>query len=435
LVLATYIGLVGYRTVFTQEWGYDRAFRYLQEEVRPGDVVLTTNPPAAALYLGESGSEEDDRFYAIQSGFEEYVMPGPNGALVDRWVGTPVLDSIGQLEEVLATAPRVWFVVDGWRFQSRFENGFIRSVLDQMDPAFSQQGMAVFVGQGYAPRPVPEVQQAVGAEFGQALALDGYELPVVKLRPGEELEVSLLWRALESPATAYTVFLHLISPSGERVAQIDELLLGGYYQPTVWPEGETVVDRHVLSIPADLAPGRYRLEAGLYPPTGAQDDAGQAEGWPPVVLGYLTTEDRATLPLEAALDVDFGGLIHLDGYTLDCELEAQACEVQLFWTALLPVQADYTVFVHLVDEDGAIVGQHDGMPEAGFYPTSAWRVGETVLDEHSLEIKEDLPPGVYELSVGFYDQKTGDRLVVTGATGAPAGDRVVLTTLSIGGGE
>ena len=59
-------------------------------------------------------------------------------------------------------------------------------------------------------------------------------------------------------------------------------------------------------------------------------------------------------------------------------------------------------------------------------------MGETVVDGHRLEIKEDLPPGVYDLSVGFYDLRTGDRLMVAGPSGAQAGDHVVLTTLSIG---
>jgi 4-amino-4-deoxy-L-arabinose transferase-like glycosyltransferase len=63
LALVAFLGVVGYRAAFTQEWGYDRAFRHLQEALQPGDVVLTTNPPASALYLDQAD------YYAMQFGY------------------------------------------------------------------------------------------------------------------------------------------------------------------------------------------------------------------------------------------------------------------------------------------------------------------------------------------------------------------------------
>jgi hypothetical protein len=425
LILATFVGVLGFRSAFTQEWGYDRAFRFLRENVQPGDVVLTTNPPASALYLGQAD------YYAMQSGYEEYVMPDPDGGLVDRWVGAPLLDEVGQLRSVLGAASRVWLVVDGWRFQSRFEDDFIRMVLDQMDPAFDEQGMAVFVGQGYASRPDPVVEQPLAVAFGNELALEGYELSADVLRPDEELEVSLLWRALEAPRTAYTVFLHLIGPEGERVAQRDELLLGGYYQPTVWPEDRVVVDRHVLSLPADLAPGRYRLEMGLYLPGDGETILPSVGDQERVVLDYLTTAERTALPPETEKEAAFGEGVGLLGYTLACEPQGSTCSIQLYWQAEASLDVDYTVFVHLVGEDGLIAGQHDGMPEEGAYPTSGWQPGEVVVDEHRFEVAGDVPPGDYELLVGLYRLETSERLPVLGADGQPVSDTVILTSISI----
>ena len=429
LALAAFVAVIGFRSAFTQEWGYDHAFRFLREVIRPGDVVLTTNPPASALYLGQAD------YYAMQSGYEEYVMPGPEGRLVDRWVGAPVLDQVGQLRSVLATAPRVWLVVDGWRLQSRFEDDFIRTVLDQMDLAFGEQGMAVFVGQGYAERPDPEVSQPLEVEFGQELALEGYELSSAVLQPDGELEVSLLWRALEAPRTTYTVFLHLIGPDEERVAQRDELLLGGYYQPTVWPQDQAVIDRHVLALPADLAPGRYRLEMGLYSPEDQENILPSAEGQDRVVLDYLTTMDTAVASPETSLGAVFDDGIRILGYTLACEPPVSICSLQLYWQAGTPLDTDYTVFVHLVGEDGRIAGQHDGEPEGGAYPTSGWVPGEIVVDAHRLEIAADAPPGDYQLLVGLYQLETGERLPVLGSDGQPVSDSVIVTTLSIPTGQ
>jgi hypothetical protein len=420
------VGVVGYRTTFTQEWGYDRAFRFLRDTLQPGDVVLTTNPPASALYLDRAD------YYAMQFGYEEYVMSDPDGGLVDRWVGAPVLDQVEQLRDLLANAPRVWLVVDGWRFQSRFENAFIRTVLDQMELAFDEQGMAVFVGQGYTQRPDPAVSQTLGVDFGQELVLEGYDLSAAELNPGGELEVSLRWRALETPRTAYTVFLHLIGADGERVAQRDELLLAGFYQPTVWPEDQAVVDRHRLTLPDDLAPGRYRLEVGLYSPGDLGDTEAPLGGQQPVVLDYLVVGGAANTSPETPLEADFGGLIELLGYSLTCDPQMTTCTLQLYWQATADLDINYTVFAHLVGQDGRIAGQHDGMPEGGGYPTSAWQPGEIIVDEHPFDIATDAPPGDYRLLVGLYHLETGERLPVLGPDGQQIGDSVVLTEISLG---
>jgi hypothetical protein len=234
------------------------------------------------------------------------------------------------------------------------------------------------------------------------------------------------------------VFLHLIGRDGQRVAQRDELLLDGYYQPTVWPEDEMVVDRHVLTLPSDLAPGRYRLEMGLYPPEAAAGDAAMLEGPDRIVLGYLTTEGVPSSSPAVPLDADFGP-IRLLGYTPVCDLQTSSCTVQLYWQATDDMNVDYTAFVHLVDEvePGHIVTQHDAMPEGGFYPTSAWSRGEIVIDEHRLDIPAGLPPGNYRLVTGLYrlDSTGSERLRVLGADSQPQGDHVVLTTLPVTAGD
>jgi hypothetical protein len=245
------------------------------------------------------------------------------------------------------------------------------------------------------------------------------------------LEVSLRWRALEAPRTTYTVFLHLIGPDGERVAQRDELLLQGYYQPTVWPQDRAVVDRHVLSLPADLAPGRYRLEMGLYSPEDQETILPSSDGGDRVVLDYLPTGGTEVAAPTAPLDAVLGGEVRLTGYTLDCKPKDARCNLRLYWQAMTLLDVDYTVLVHLVGKDGRIVGQHDGMPEAGAYPTSGWKPGEIVVDEHRFEIAADAPPGDYQLLAGLYQLETGERLPVLDVGGQPVGDAVLLTTIAI----
>jgi len=85
--------------------------------------------------------------------------------------------------------------------------------------------------------------------------------------------------------------------------------------------------------------------------------------------------------------------------------------VMLWWEALAPLDRDYTVFVHLVGEDGQLVGTGDSPPLEGGFPTRLWRPGDGVTDEHTIPLPSDLPPGVYTVQVGWYDPATGVRLV------------------------
>ncbi|MCB0041670.1 MAG: hypothetical protein KDE23_18430, partial [Caldilinea sp.] len=76
------------------------------------------------------------------------------------------------------------------------------------------------------------------------------------------------------------VFVHLVGPDGTLVAQSDAVPAQGYGTEQ-WIEGEVVADEHVLVLPADLAPGAYRLRAGMYDPaTAARLPASDAEGRP-----------------------------------------------------------------------------------------------------------------------------------------------------------
>lgn len=86
--------------------------------------------------------------------------------------------------------------------------------------------------------------------------------------------------------------------------------------------------------------------------------------------------------------------------------------LRLHWQATAPLERDYTVFVHVVDDAGAKWGQRDSWPVDGERPTSAWRPGELVVDEHPVYIDVEGPREGYRLVIGLYDLETGERLVL-----------------------
>ncbi|MGQ9626236.1 MAG: hypothetical protein ACUVV0_04940 [Anaerolineae bacterium] len=86
--------------------------------------------------------------------------------------------------------------------------------------------------------------------------------------------------------------------------------------------------------------------------------------------------------------------------------------LNVLWQALCPLRKDYTVFVHVVDGNGNIWGQHDAEPQEGQHPTSEWGLGEIFWDRYELQIDARGPREGYHLEVGLYEPETGQRLRV-----------------------
>ncbi len=108
---------------------------------------------------------------------------------------------------------------------------------------------------------VPSQAQPIGTTFGDGLVLSHALVPeTVSLR--EPLELALFWQVETAVSEDYTVFVHLLTPDGEFVAGQDGQPLDGLYPTSFWGEGELIVDGR--SWFADVPPGEYQLQVGLY---------------------------------------------------------------------------------------------------------------------------------------------------------------------------
>ena len=79
-----------------------------------------------------------------------------------------------------------------------------------------------------------------------------------------QLAIVLYWQALSQLPHDYSVFVHLRDAQGRTAAQSDHLPLAPVYPPTLWPAGQMIRERSILTIPANLSPGAYDLWVGLY---------------------------------------------------------------------------------------------------------------------------------------------------------------------------
>jgi len=417
-------------TLARQEWGYDLAFEYLGEQWQEGDVVLTIVPYACQLYVPQCD------YYVSGKAYEEYVFDN-NGVLIDRWIGAPLLTSAAQLESVLKESPRTWLVIDGWRLAARFDLDFIRTVAEQMDVVYEGQGVRVLLAEGRRLVSEPETGRAVEANFGYQVELARYELSDDHLLPGSDMFLTLYWKALQPVNKEYTVFVHLRGSDGSTISQDDYPPLKNLYPTYYWSEGEMVPDPRVLPVPREVVPGWYRLEVGLYGSSDEQrlpvvDDDG-SEVRDSVVVDYVWVGEEKAIEPYHQIGANLDGKVQLlgdDGVPASIT-EGQALHLSLYWQALAEMTEDYSVFVHLVDDGGRAVAQHDGQPLQGFYPTSFWDVGGIVRDELDLTVAASVPIGEYELVAGMYLVGTGERLPVVDEAGQVIGDTVSLGEVSI----
>ena len=125
-------------------------------------------------------------------------------------------------------------------------------------------------------------------------------------------------------------------------------------------------------------------------------------------------------PPQRPLSVHFAQPIDLIGLDVDPQADSYApgdeVHVRLHWQATGPISADYTVFTHLVGQDGNPVFQLDNMPQQNRYLTSLWSPGEVILDDYGVLLPPDLPAGTYQLRVGLYQLETGQRVPLRDGT-------------------
>jgi hypothetical protein len=86
---------------------------------------------------------------------------------------------------------------------------------------------------------------------------------VTRGKPGANVPITLWWRAAQSPPPGIFTFLHLLDAAGRKVAEYNAPL-GGDQRPRPWVAAEPLLDQAALVLPADLAPGQYRLIGGAF---------------------------------------------------------------------------------------------------------------------------------------------------------------------------
>lgn len=279
----------------------------------------------------------------------------------------------------------------------------------------------------YAPPPVldesalPASLVRLDARMGDVAVLLGYLPHSDTVRPGEALTLTMCWRPLRRTEINYSVYLHLLGRGGQIVGQRDTYPAGGRLPTSDWAPSGVFCDVVQVPLAGEAeTPTVLRLTAGLYDlRTGERLPVADGAGRPTVILEEVARlvdgapDTRAGVPALARLGDDLGDEVELVDWRAEALPDAPGqVVVRLYWRTLAAPSANYTVFVHLVDGDGNLVAQHDGIPANGDYPTRWWLPGQAVEDVHILGQDSPISPAGYMIRVGMYRSDTHEPLPV-----------------------
>jgi hypothetical protein len=255
------------------------------------------------------------------------------------------------------------------------------------------------------------------------LTLQYFDLATVEFNrdqaaPGDSVYLTMIWQANRDDDGLISSYcgqsLALLAPDGNEVASYPLPL-----PAPAWEKGDVWRSQHRLVLPADLETSTYTWSITWC--SLSSHEIGQI-----AVTAPLHTFTSPTLP--HSLDTTLGEIATLVGFDLAGEMQSgNTLTVTLVWRAEETPTTSYRVFLHLLDAEGNLVAQSDGVPAGWTRPTTGWLPGEYVTDTHTLTIPPEAAPGEYTLQAGMY--VPGDARL----TAADGSDAIHLTTLILDG--
>lgn len=216
----------------------------------------------------------------------------------------------------------------------------------------------------------------------------------VGVRAGETLTTTLAW----ANQAGWQVDVALVSPA--------EHLFGISWQIANERVPLAPTTTHRLAIPADTTPGLYwlrvRLQDERQDEVGPVDAEGRFRGRLYLLPVYVLPP---TMPLPPTpVRYRLNDAVGLTDVRVDPR--SRFINVDLTWRADAPLPDNYVVSLRLVDDQEQTIATSDQPPGYGFFPTSAWQVGQPVLDRRRIALPDSAPAGTYRLEIVMYHRPT-----------------------------
>jgi 4-amino-4-deoxy-L-arabinose transferase-like glycosyltransferase len=265
----------------------------------------------------------------------------------------------------------------------------------------------------WSPNDQPPFDTPIQVTYSDVVELLGASVHPTRIRPGEEVTVTLCFRPLH-PANSVVITVKVFDVRSSLVKDRTTYPGLGRYLSEDWISGYAFCDPITILVPGHVeAPARYTIEAMLSGPTTLGGTPAAVGPIGQVILdGPPVTLPPDLQPISATLEHD----LQMLGYRLssDAFTAGQTASLTLYWKANSVAPENYHVFVHLLNSSGALVAQYDGEPRQGAYPTASWQAGEIVADVIQLNLGPQVLPGPVRLAIGMYQWPTLTRLKMSG---------------------
>jgi len=227
----------------------------------------------------------------------------------------------------------------------------------------------------------------------------------------ESVGVELFWQITEPTETEYNFFYAYID-EGQRYSGIDYPLGAVTFPPLTtdeWQPGTVYGEILNLRLDDDVPQGRsgqLRVGVWYWDQQGFIVNVPTREGEANVFLQtmavfnpYVPAEvPELPTPENEAI---FGEQIALRGLEIPVEGTAgEAIPIRFIWEALHEIGSNYTLFLHVIDENGEIASQLDALPTPGLF-TINWLPNYPLYGEHQLTLPET--SGRYAIYGGLYN--------------------------------
>ena len=268
-----------------------------------------------------------------------------------------------------------------------------------LPPVYEDDQIAVY-STALAAQPTEWITDAIGIVTSWA-AVDG---------PNKPIRVRVRWTAPQPIGRELTYRLELVDELGAAVISQTEQITPA---TSSWLPGTIVMGDYQLAPQQPVPLGQYRLQLSVLD--------GES------VLGSITLPHQISnvpvrdggqwlMVVSDEPHVRFGEAIELRA--ADVSRRGNWLSLWLHWHALSAPGVDTKYFVHLLDAQGNVVAQQDGIHVKYKRPSSLWKTDEMISDLIELPLW-NLKPGEYRIAVGLTNPETGERLPTFDAAGNP----------------
>jgi hypothetical protein len=137
-------------------------------------------------------------------------------------------------------------------------------------------------------------------------------------------------------------------------------------------------------------------------------------------LGKVWVQPQTAPKPASRPHVRFGPAIELMGAKME------DATLTLYWRANQAVNEDDRIFIHLLDAQGKMVGQLDGLPFGNRYPISSWMPGQIIEDHRAVTTNGVDPAQIQQIAVGLYNSANRQRLTAIDDSGKTLPDNSVI---------